>query len=603
MLRILALLLFPLLVITNLFGQASQTEIGNEYFLKGNYEKALIYYEKALKADADVPDFYENYFQSLMNLGETERAEKSLKKLKRRYPLVWPYTIDLLLVKKMLGREKEFHKEKKLFIDEIGGVKVWVEASARHLIKRKKFEFAEELFLKSRGKLREPTVYARNLIALYQFSGQKIKMIREGIGLLYYEPGYLNFIENTFQEYLIDPEVDKYLEEELINRLQKDPQSLVFSKLFIWFYVQKKQFKSAFLQARSMDKRLKLQGRELMDLGEIFDVNKAFEEAIQLYKYVADEYPESAFFPEAKRKEISAREELVKNSFPVDRIQIQIILAEYQQLVDKIGKKRTAAEAFRRMALLYAFQLSDYDKAISLLQDAILIPRTPRIFSGRCKLDMGDIYLLKGEPWESKLLYAQVEKSFKDQPIGHEGKFRLAKVYYYSGEFELAKANLDILKRATTRQIANDAMDLSLLIQDNSALDTSYDALILFAQWDLLFFSQKYLEAKEGFDGFLLSYPDHSLTDETLYKLAQIGDKVGNYKDAIGYLDRIILEYSQDILVDDALYLKGRILEEKIEDLDSAMETYKLILFDYPGSFYSEDARRRYRTLRGDQLN
>jgi len=601
--RIPNLFVFILLFIPNVFGQGSNTQIGDEYFLKGDYEKALPYYEKSLKSGDEVADFYENYFQCLINLDEIEKAEKSLKRLKKKYPMEWPYEVDLLLVKKMLGKEKEFEKEKKYFYDQIKEVEVWVELSVRHLVKRREFGYAEELFLYSREALKDPTLYSRKLIALYQFSAQKTKMIGEGLNLLKYEPGYLNFIENTFQEYLQEPEIDIFLEDELILNLQKEPESLVFTKLLIWFYVQKKDFKSAFLQARSIDKRLKLMGRELMGLGEIFYENKAFVEAIELYKYISEEYPESAFYPEAKRKEISAREELAKNSFPVDTVQIRIILAEYQQLVDKIGKKRAAAEAFRRMALLYAFQLSDYDQSLYLLQDAILIPRTPRIFSGRCKLDMGDIYLLKGEPWESKLLYAQVEKSYKDQPIGHEGKFRLAKVYYFTGEFDLAKANLDILKRATTRQIANDAMELSLLIQDNSALDTSFDALIEFAHFDLMFFSQKYFEAKEGFKDFLSAYPDHSLTDETYYKLALIGDKVGQYHEAIGYLERIIEEYPEDILVDDALYLKGKIFEEKLEDMDSAMETYKSILFDHPGSFYAEDARRRYRILRGDQLN
>ena len=269
----------------------------------------------------------------------------------------------------------------------------------------------------------------------------------EGINLLYYAPGYLNYVENQFQDYVLDKETSEKLENQIINRIQKDPESLVFSKLLIWFYVQKKDFNSAFIQARSIDKRLQLQGKEIMDLGDIMMENKAYSEAIELFSYVSTEYSQSGLFPEAKRMEITAREELAKSVFPVDTAQIRIVLNEYEGYVERVGKKRSSAEAYRRMALLYAFQMGDYDHAIKLLDEALLIPRTPRDFSGKCKLDLGDIYVLKDESWEAKLLYAQVEKSYKDQPLGHEGKFRLAKVYYYNGEFELAKANLDILKK------------------------------------------------------------------------------------------------------------------------------------------------------------
>ena len=104
---------------------------------------------------------------------------------------------------------------------------------------------------------------------------------------------------------------------------------------------------------------------------------------------------------------------MAKSVFPVDTVQIKLVLKEYENYVSRVGKKRAAAEAYRRMALLNAFQLTNYDLAITLLNEALLIPRTPRNFAGNCKLDLGDIYLLKDEPWEAKILYAQVEKSYK----------------------------------------------------------------------------------------------------------------------------------------------------------------------------------------------
>src|SRR5690606_8145510 len=106
------------------------------------------------------------------------------------------------------------------------------------------------------------------------------------------------------------------------------------------------------------------------------------------------------------------------------------------------------------------------------LQLAIEISKNDKGFIDRCKLDMGDIYLLKGEPWEATLLYSQVEKSQKEELLGYEAKLRNARLHYYKGDFELSKDVLDILKQATSREIANDAGALSLLIMDNTGLDS-----------------------------------------------------------------------------------------------------------------------------------
>ena len=107
-------------------------------------------------------------------------------------------------------------------------------------------------------------------------------------------------------------------------------------------------------------------------------------------------------------------------------------------------------------------------------------------FRDQCKLDLGDIYILKNEPWESTLLYMQVEKSQREDNLGEIAKLKNAKLQYYTGQFELSKEILDVLKKATTREISNDAMQLSLLIQDNTGLDTSEVAMADFSKIDLL---------------------------------------------------------------------------------------------------------------------
>jgi tetratricopeptide (TPR) repeat protein len=379
--------------------------------------------------------------------------------------------------------------------------------------------------------------------------------------------------------------------------MQKDSDG-TFNVMLIWTYVQVKQFENAFIQAKALDKRFDLYGTELIDLGKICFENKSYQTSINIYTYVVEKYPKSENYAIARQSLIETREEIIKNIYPVQTSQIRVLISDYSDLIKELGLKRTTAEAMRKMAMLYAFYLDENDSAILILNRAIAVPRTNHNFVGNCKLNLGDIYLLKNEPWESILLYSQVDKTYKEQTIGQEAKLSLAKLYFYQGDFQLAQENLDILKLATTREIANDAMDLSLLIQDN--LDTSDLALSMFANIELLKFQQKLDSAELMYNRMLTEFPNHSLCDEIYWNLAFVHLKMGDASRAVKDLDEILIKHKNDIYGDDALFMKADLFEKQLNKKEEAMELYKQILFDFPGSIYNAEARKRFRELRGD---
>jgi tetratricopeptide (TPR) repeat protein len=252
---------------------------------------------------------------------------------------------------------------------------------------------------------------------------------------------------------------------------------------------------------------------------------------------------------------------------------------------------------------LHAFYLDEHDKAIEILETAIKAAKVNTKFRDQCKLDLGDIYILKNEPWESTLLYMQVEKSQKEDNLGEIAKLKNARLQYYTGQFELSKDILDILKKATTREIANDALQLSLLIQDNTGLDTSEVAMSEFAKVDLLIFQNKYNESIKSLEVLAKKYETHSLADEILWLKANTLLKINRVKEAVADLEQILKLYQFDILADDALFLLAKIKEENQDDKPKAMELYRQLLKDYPGSIYGAQSRIRFRELRGDFVN
>src|SRR5690606_2547040 len=193
----------------------------------------------------------------------------------------------------------------------------------------------------------------------------------------------------------------------------------------------------------------------------------------RIYRYVIREYPGTASHLLARLGLIRTREARIKLTFPVNRDSVRVLITDYDKFINEYPTNPNSMEAARNQALLYATYLGQNEEAVAILDRLIANPRATLYLRSRAKLDLGDIYLLKGEAWESTLLYSQVEKTQKENPVGYEAKLRNAKLSYYRGNFRLAQEHLDILKEATTREIANDAMDLSMRIKENIAFDST----------------------------------------------------------------------------------------------------------------------------------
>ena len=239
------------------------------------------------------------------------------------------------------------------------------------------------------------------------------------------------------------------------------------------------------------------------------------------------------------------------------------------------------------------------EQARNILTETMKIVNISDIDLAQCKMYYADIMLLLDQEWEALLYYSQVEKKYKENPIGHEAKLRRAKVSYYQGDFEWANAQLDVLKSSTSKLISNDAMKLSLLITDNLNLDTSDVPLRMFAKAELLTYQREFSKAILQYDSILSNFKNHSLTDEVYLRKAKIYEELSNTNSAIKMYKNIISEYSYDILADDAIFFLAEIYKKN--NKEKALSLYEMILSEYKESVYIFQARENFRNLRGDK--
>lgn len=598
------LLLFFCTALPTYAQQNDEIRLANQYFEQGELEKALSMYQELAKNSENVPFIHENYLELLINAQEFKEAEKYLQKQVRERNNSERYQVDLAQLYENRGEAKKAANLYSKLIEEAADNSYKTNLLAQLFYGKRMYECALQTYKKAREEQKDESGnFSLQIANLYSVLGNKEQMIEEYFQYIDQNPRNIEYVKNRLQNVLTEPEDMEAFESMLYEKVQKHPDNMNYSDLLIWVNLQQKNFYGAFIQARAIQKRLKTGGSKLIEIGTIAMDNEDYKTAIRIFEYVAAEFKHGTDYFVASRYIIKAREELVKHTYPVDREDIVKLVRDYQNLVEEIGLNSISLEALNSKALLHAFYLDQEDSAISILKKIIEIPRVIPKLRAQSKLSLGDIYLLTGEPWEATLLYSQVEKDHKDEPLGYEAKLKNAKLSYYKGEFGLAQGHLDVLKQATTREIANDAMDMSLLIKNNSVLDTSDYALKQYADAELMLFQNKKEKSIEQLEKLLNELKGHSLTDEILFLQANILLELGEYAQAVDKLTQVVDTWNHDILGDDAFFLRARIYEEYLKDQEKAKEYYQEFLIKYPGSLFVAEARKRFRNLRGDFVN
>jgi tetratricopeptide (TPR) repeat protein len=610
-----ALFLIPFLLIPFcLFGQNhADIQLANAYLLKGDKKKAVELYRDLSKSEANVSIIHNNYLNLLLDLGSYDEAQSYLKKNLKRDPENIQFRLDLGLVYVRSGDLNKADKYLREIINEVKSNVQLAKMMSDYLAARSLVEYSVLTLNESRQFLGNPFLFCLDLAMLYRIQGQQDKMVQEYLSYVTQSSANIQYVKNVMQALLTKSDELESLERLLYDKVQQNPDMEVYSDLLIWVTMQQKNFYASFVQARAYDKRYKKEGEKSMEVARVALDNEDYDNASKIYRYVIREFPNSGNQLLARLGLIRTREARVRNTFPVNVDSVKTLINDYQEFITRYPDNANSLEANRSEALLYANFLDQKDASIEILNRLIANPRASLYLKSKSKLDLGDIYLIKGEPWESSLLYSQVEKTQKENPVGYEAKLKNAKLSYYKGDFRLAQEHLDILKEATTREIANDAMDLSMRIKENIAFDSVGEALKQYAQVELLLYQnkqeqalQKIKELKEGKATKLDSanttttFSNQTILDDVYWLEANLRMKRGEFTESISLLEKILKDYPDDVLTDDAYFLQGEIYERQLKNKEKAMEIYREFLGKYPGSVYAAEARKRYRTLRGD---
>lgn len=576
----------------------NDTKLASHYFSKGQFGKAEEYYKKVYKKYKHSV-YFEKYYLCLFYQEKFEEAEKLCEKRIKQDPFDVEAQFMLGQVYEETDRKELAEKLYKDMVNDVGPIQSRIQDLGKAFKVRGKYQYSLETYLQGRKNIRTGYQFQLEMAETYSLLDQPDKMIEEYLNLLDYSRVYLRTVQ-TYLSRIIDFEEDKehvqMLKEQLLERVQKHPDKDYYNEMLIWFYLHKKEFSGAVIQAKALDKRKNLKGKKVYEIGEVCEANEAWSSASKAYQYVISLGETSPYFVMATEKNLNLGFTQITNQSTYSKGDLEAVVADFEKALTDLGKSSKTLGILMQLAEIKTFYLGDTKGGEELILEGLAL-NINSFQKARLKILLGDVYVVSNRIWDASLLYMQVEKQFSEDVIGHEAKFKNAKVFYYDGEFDYAKAQLDVLKASTSKLIANDAMQLSLLLQDNLGLDTTQAPVQIFANADLLLQQNKYPEALAALDSLEKGYPFHSLSDEVLFKKAEIYEAQRNWDKAIELYDTVVESYAHDILADDAAFRIAKIYDNRLNEKAKAKDYYKKILFEFKGSLYTAESRERFTQL------
>lgn len=585
------LLVVSLLVFALGFSQNEQ--LANNYFDRGEFEKALVNYEDLLKNQIGNSNYFQRVIECYQQLQQFDKADKALHdrldKFRQNNLLVEiGYNYQL---------QKNTEKAKKYYdqaVDKIKKNATEVYGIAYIFERKSIFDYA---MLSYKTALEKDPKLSFNfqMGVLYGEMGQTDLMIETLLDEAFVNQQNLPIVQNQLNRFMteqVDVAFNDALKKALLLRAQKT-QDLFWNDMLSWFFIQLKEYGKAFIQQKAIYKRNPDSFAIIVNLGQLAIAENDQDSATEILSFVLQNTNDIDLIVKAHSYLIEMKiNHALEKDYP-------LITAELESLIKQYGVSPYTLPLVELQAHYTSFQLNDPEKAKSILKNAMELPLN-RYQNADLKMELADILLYEEKFNQALIFYSQINEDMGAENIGQEASLKTAKTSYFKGDFDWASHQLKVLKSAPSQLIANDALDLFLLISDNTVSDSTQVALKKFARADFLLFQNKKQEALTQFLAILKENKGDDIEAVTHLRIGKIYEKLGDLPQALEQYTIIINLFKESIYIDEALYYAAEIYNTNLQDVEKAKPLYEDILFHHEDSIYYVDARNKYRKLRGD---
>jgi tetratricopeptide (TPR) repeat protein len=572
---------------------AQNDQLALDYFEKGEFEKAVTLYEEIHAKQPTNLFFFEKLLHCYRQLQQFDKAENLIEKRKQKYnqPTM---QIELGYNFQLQKQQDKANKFYQLALDEIQNEPNYAYQLGSNFEKKTLLDWALKAY--ELGQKFNPNLNFDYQMALLQGQMGNVElMIDKLFDYAYAKPEFVPTVQSFLSRFLMENANESfpaYVKKTLLIRTQKTPD-IFWNQFLSWFYVQQKEYDKAFVQERAIYKRNPESFYEIVTLAQMAIEDNQDETAKTILAFVLENTSDVGLQMQAHHFLMKMK---IENATAKDYPQIQL---ELQELVKKFGVSPYSLKLQLLLANFEAFYRNQPKNAIEQLQKTLELPLNLRE-AAAVKMELADIMVFDEKFNQAILYYAQVEDNLKNDELAHEASMKMAKANYYKTDFEWTLQQVKNLKQSSSLLIANDAIELFMLIQDNSVEDSTKTALTAFAKADLKLYQKKKDEALQAFLTILEKHKGESIQDITLLRIAQIYEQKKQFDLALNYYNKILTDHADGIFVDEALYFSAEIYRIELNQPEKAKPLYERMVLNHPDSIYFTNSRINYRILRGD---
>ena len=590
--------------------QVQRFRLAEDYFRAGQFERAIMLLEDLYAASPETYAFYD--------------------KLKQSYEHVKRYDDAIRLVEARMGNGTNpvllAEKASLLYLkgDEAAAFQAWDEALAtdpenagvyravyRSMAEQRLFHEAAERLERGREVMGEKQLFRRDLAYLYSLTGRHAEAMDEYLALLDRDERQLGFVQNRLARFT-EGGGDVLGESIRATKraVRKKPLNRAYRELLAWLHLEADQYRAAYDVYRAIDRLEKEEGRVLFAFAGLAADAEAYDVALDAHDEILRRYPDSPAAPEALYglAKMHARWAEETGETALSATGDRVAAPHYEQALETYRRFLQAhpthpyypdvLRSIGRLQLDVFFQL---DQAERTLREVVRrYARSPA--AEQAAYDLGRIALLRGDLDAARLAFSRLEERLRLGELAEQARYERALLHFYEGEFEAALTLAAALNENTSTDIANDAIELKVLISENRGPDSLSVPLGRYARAKLLLRQHRPQAALDTLDVLLDQFGAHPLADDARFLRATALRQSRQTKAALAAFQEFPLIHPQSYLADQSLFLAAEIQEEELNEADAAIQTYTQLLTDYPGSLFVQEARARIRALRGDTL-
>ncbi|MBI5475376.1 MAG: tetratricopeptide repeat protein [Ignavibacteriales bacterium] len=477
------------------------------------------------------------------------------------------------------------------------------------------FDFAIKIMKRGRTEIGKPGLFATDIARLYTAVLNYASATHEYLDLLKTDPNQLAYIQmsiGTYTERADGLLATTQAVEEAVNAY---PDNIQYRQLLAWLYMEGSLFEKAYDVYKILDVKLNAKGVELFNFAERAAREKAFSVSLKALEELIIKYPNTNYTSLIKFRTASILEEIADTgrTFPIfenrnpfsdttgNSIKFNKSLEIYGQIVSQYSGTELAAKSLFRIGKIKKNRLNSLFDSKTAFENVIdNYGKFPSIVVD-ASLDLSDLFVAQNELQKAADVVKQILSLQNLNPDVREAVLlRAARNDYYNFDFQSALDKLNSLTSNSKSDVANDAISMKLFISEAKALHE--DGLKEFVRAELLLTQRKESESLILFKNISETINAPVLQEFSLMKMGDIHSFKKEYRQALDVYDSLISKFPESILNDQVLMKSGLIQEYGLKNVTLAIETYQQLLSKFPNSIYSNEARKKIRELRGDNI-